>query len=73
MKEKSYGIIKNSWFVTIRDKPSLESKIIHVLKKEDNVEIIDKVEYDGNIYCKVKSLNNHVGYIRSKYVEEVPV
>lgn len=60
------GIITNAWVVDLRKEKTNKSKLVSVLKKDDVVDILEKQQG----YYKIRSMDNVVGFISEKYLEE---
>lgn len=64
--ETKNGIVINSPFVNMRMGPSLDSRVIGMLRRGDKVEILQK----GSEFYKVVDDKQHEGYVASPYIME---
>lgn len=64
--ETKNGIVINSPFVNLRTSPSLDSRVIGMLRRGDKVEILQK----GSKFYKVVDDKQHEGYVASPYIME---
>lgn len=63
------GIIIGTEFLRVRNRPStVKSEVIAVLQKGDEVRILDDAE---NRFYKIELNKEEIGYISSKFCEEV--
>lgn len=58
----SYGIIMSET-ANLRDEPITKSKLLKVVNFYDRVELLEKVEFKGNQWYKVRVSDGQIGYI----------
>lgn len=64
--ETKNGIVVNTIFVKVRERPNYESNVLEILNCGDKVHIIDQI---GDFY-KVSTKKNNIAYISSHFIKE---